>query len=218
MSTTCHFRSRLPVLWLFSLTWMAAPVQSPGAERDWQVLFDGRSLDKWEVIESGEFSQAGNVVVRDGSLVLETGKPATGVRWTGDFPTTNFELVLEGKRVAGEDFFCGLTFPVQEGSLTLILGGWGGWVVGLSCINGRYAIDNTTAQAIRFEQDRWYKFRVQVTKTHVRVWADDKQIIDLATEGQKLAASEEMKPCLPVGLATWNTTGAIRSVRYRAVK
>ena len=123
--------------------------------------------------------------------------------------------LCKGKRSAGNDFFCGVTFPVSDGSLTLILGGWGGWVVGVSCIDGRYAIDNETCQAIEFEQDRWYRIRVRVTKPAVEVWVDQKRIINLDTKDRKFAVSEEMQPCLPLGVATWNTTGAVRKIRYR---
>jgi hypothetical protein len=187
-------------------------------EADWQSLFDGKSLERWEVIEKGEFSESGNVVAKEGSLVLEAGKPATGVRLKGPFPTTDFEVALEGKRLKGGDFFCGLTFPVGDGSVSLILGGWGGWVVGLSCIDGHYAIDNNTVLGIPFERDRWYKVRVRVTKADVRVWVNDEEIIELETKGHEFAASEEMKTCLPLGLATWNTTGALRNIRYRKLK
>ena len=34
----------------------------------------------------------------------------------------------------------------------------------------------------------------------------------------ELEVSEEMEPCLPLGLATWKTTGAIRKLRYRRLE
>jgi hypothetical protein len=57
--------------------------------------------------------------------------------------------------------------------------------------------------------------RVQVVPSRVKVWVDDEELIDLPTDGLELAVSSEMKPCLPVGIATWKTTGAIRHIRFR---
>jgi hypothetical protein len=183
----------------------------------WNSLFDGKTLGRWEAAKKIDFEKGGKVHVKDRNIVIETGSPATGVRLRGKFPKTNYELALDAKRVEGSDFFCGLTFPVDDGSLTLILGGWGGWVVGLSCIDNQYAIDNETCQGVEFKNKQWYRVRVRVTKPKVEVWLDDNQIIELATEDRKLEVSLEMEPCLPVGIATWKTTGAIRNIRYRTL-
>lgn len=193
-------------------------VQQPAEaknDRPWTRLFDGKTLKDWQVLRKEDFAEGGKVRVEDGNLVVGAGKPATGVRYTKKFPNTGYELTFEGMRQEGGDFFCGLTFPVGKGSLTLILGGWGGWVCGLSCIDDRYAINNDTASGIEFKNNRWYRVRLRVTESNVSTWVDDKQIIDLDSEGYKLSVSEEMRSCLPLGIATWKTTGAIRNIRYR---
>lgn len=182
---------------------------------EWKSLFDGKQLGGWQIVTKEDFAKAGKVAVKDGSLILGEGKPATGVRLPGKFPRVNYEIVFEGQRVDGDDFFCGLSFPVGKESLTLILGGWGGWVVGLSCIDDRYAINNDTARGIEFKNGQWYRVRLRVAAGTVLVWVDGAQIIELKTEGYKLSVSDEMKPCLPLGIATWKTTGAIRNLRYR---
>jgi hypothetical protein len=48
----------------------------------------------------------------------------------------NYEIKLEAKKVTGNDFFCGMTFPVGDSFCSFIVGGWGGPVVGLSSIDG----------------------------------------------------------------------------------
>ena len=192
--------------------------QSKADSVKWQVLFDGKTLGRWEAIKKIDFEKGGKIQVKDRCLVLEPGRPATGVRLKEKFPKTSYELALDAKRVEGSDFFCGLTFPVDDGSLTLILGGWGGWVVGLSCIDNEYAINNETCQGVEFKNGQWYRVRVRVTKPKVEVWLDAKQIIDLKTEDRKLEVSLEMERCRPVGIATWKTTGAIRNIRYRVLK
>lgn len=184
----------------------------------WTRMFDGKTLGKWEILDKFDFKEHGKVAAEAGSLVLSAGQPATGIRWPGDFPKMNYELALETKRVEGGDFFCALTFPVGDKALSLIMGGWGGWVVGISCLDGYYAADNETCTAIQFENDRWYHVRVQVTQPKITVWIDDKETITLEPEGRKLSVSWEMEPCQPLGVATWYTTGALRNIQYRTLE
>jgi len=47
------------------------------------------------------------------------------------------------------------------------------------------------------------------------VWLDKEKIIDLKTANRDLTIYWEVEPCLPFGIATWRTTGAIRNVRIR---
>jgi len=75
------------------------------------------------------------VKVENGLLVLESGY-MTGIHWTNDVPKTNYELSLEARRMSGNDFFCGLTFPIAGTNVSLIVGGWGGGLVGISSIDG----------------------------------------------------------------------------------
>ena len=60
------------------------------------------------------------------------------------FPKVDYEVNLDAKRVAGNDFFCGITFPVGKRFCSLIVGGWGGATVGLSSIDGKDAAENET--------------------------------------------------------------------------
>lgn len=195
----------------------AAGSVSASEEKPWQHLFDGRSLGKWQVVDRFEFARHGKVHVDSGHLVLEAGKPATGIRWTGDLPRVNYELALEAMRVEGSDFFCGLTFPVAEGRCTLILGGWGGNVVGLSNINGAAAAENETTSGVEFQNGQWYKIRLRVTNQRIHMTLDDKVLIDLPTSNRKFSVWWEQEPVLPLGIATWSTKGALRDIRLRAL-
>lgn len=60
---------------------------------------------------------------------MEFGSDLTGVTWKGPMPRVNYEVKLEARREAGSDFFCRLTFPVNDSFCALILGEWGGTVV-----------------------------------------------------------------------------------------
>ena len=115
--------------------------------QDDKLLFDGVSLDNWQVID---FEGHGNVSIVDSCIIIGKGELISGIRWTEDFPKTNYEINLDAKRIDGSDFFCGMTFPVKESFLTLVLGGWGGSMVGLSCIDGYDAANNLTGNHIPF--------------------------------------------------------------------
>ncbi len=176
------------------------------------TLFGGEDLKGWRVCKETVFEDHGKVWVENGAVHMESGKPMTGIAWKGDFPRENYEVSLDGMRVAGNDFFCGMTFPVGEEYCTLILGGWGGMVVGLSNVDGMAAADNQTTTGKTFEEGRWYRIRLRVTPEAVGVWVDDAQIIDLDRKGHRFDIWWEQEPARPFGINTWYTHGALRSI------
>jgi 3-keto-disaccharide hydrolase len=178
----------------------------------WTSLFDGKSLGKWKVTE---FGTQGHVEVKDGQIVLGFGDGCTGVTWTADFPKVNYEISLQAMRVDGHDFFCGLTFPVDDSPCTFIVGGWGGGVVGLSSIDGEDASSNDTTKFMSFDSGRWYTIRVRVTKGRISTWIDKDQIVDQPLEGRKLSIRSEVDLSKPLGIASWKTTAALRDIRWR---
>jgi hypothetical protein len=183
-------------------------------EKAWQELFDGKTLTGWRI---SDFAAGGKVEVRDGAVQIGMGYGCTGITYDGHPPRDHYEIELEGRRVSGSDFWCGLTFPVGNDALTLVLGGWGGSLVGLSCLDGKDASENETSQIIPFDDGRWYRVRVRVAAQRLRVWLDDRNIIDLSTAGRELGIRPEVSPSVPLGIATWDTHGAIRKMRIRAL-
>jgi hypothetical protein len=192
----------------------AEPAGQPGA---WRSLFDGRSLGQWEVVGRYEFHGHGKVEVRDGRLVLAAGQPGTAVRWTGEVPKIDYELRLEAMRVEGDDFFCGLTFPVGKSFCSLILGGWDGSICGLSSIDGEPAAENATAFHLDVEKGKWYRVRLRVTRAKIEAWIEDRKAIDLPTEGTTLAIRFPEEAATPLSLATWRTSGAFRRLEIRTL-
>ncbi len=221
---------RLTVGLLLGSISLAAHAEDPPKSKtdatQWRSLFNGKDLGNWKLVKGDDFAipkdreknGSAPAVVKSGEIQLDVGDSATGIKWEGKFPKSNYEIELEAKRTAGSDFFCGLTFPVQESGLTLITGGWGGWVVGLSCLDGFYAIKNDTVVPIKFKNDQWYRIRVRVDEKAVEVWVDDKSIIYIEVDDHKLTVSEEMQPCMPLGIATWNTASSVRNLRYHELK
>ena len=202
--------------WVVLLGTLAGADQSqPGrqAEPAWQPLFDGKTLTNWQ---STKFIGEGAVKVENGQIVLEAGRNLTGITWTGpELPTTNYEIALEAMRVEGRDFFAGVTFPVADSFCSLILGGWGGTVVGLSSINGVDASENETSQSVEFEPGRWYNIRIRVTPAKIEAWLDERQIINQDLKGNKISTRIEVDPSRPFGVASWRTKSALRDLRLR---
>jgi len=187
-------------------------------EGDWRPLFDGKTLGGWGVAEENEFALHGKVTASDGAIRLATGDPMTGIAWDREFPRIDYELVLDAMREEGGDFFCGLTFPVGKSQCTLICGGWGGSVVGLSNIDDEHAAENETTQSVLFDNGEWYRIRLRVTKARIEAWIDAKEIISLATKDRKLTIWPQQEPLKPLGIATYYTTAKLRNLRYRRLE
>jgi hypothetical protein len=176
-------------------------------------LFDGKSLDGWEITN---FGGEGAVTVKDGQILLEMGNDLTGIHTRRkDIPKVNYEVTLEAMRVRGSDFFCGMTFPVKEGFLTLILGGWGGGLCGLSSIGGYDASENETSTNREFVSDKWYRIRLRVTGEQIDAWIDDENIISHTLDNRKLDTRLEVDQSKPFGFSTWRTAGALRKIELR---
>lgn len=182
------------------------------AADDWRPLFDGRGLGKWKPTA---FGGEGDVRIVDGAIRIPMGADLSGVTWQGEFPKQRYEIALQARRVEGNDFFCGLTFPVGDAHCSLILGGWGGTVVGLSSIDGRDAADNETTSTRTFEVGRWYDIVVRVTPERIECLLDGEVIVDQPLEKRRISVRDEVIPCQPLGIATYATVGEVRQIRWR---
>jgi Domain of Unknown Function (DUF1080) len=188
----------------------SAPLEGDG----WKSLFDGHSLAGWQTTE---FAGHGAVNCESGLIVIDLGDSLSGINYTnGDMPKMNYEIALDAMKITGSDFFCGLTFPVGDSWCSLILGGWGGGMVGISSIDGDDASENETSQIMRFDTNQWYRVRARVTGKKIQCWLDDKKIIDLNTTGKTIGLRfGEIEMSKPLGIATYQTTSALREIKVR---
>lgn len=176
-------------------------------------LFDGKSLDGWK---KTDFTRPGEVKVEDGAIVLGLGRPITGITSDRkDLPRTDFELSYEAIRLEGSDFFAAATFPVGAGYITLVNGGWGGNVTGLSSLDGADASENETTTFVKYRDKTWYKFRVRVTAAVVRCWIDDKLIVRVEHQDRQVRTRLEVRANEPLGFAAWESRGAVRKIEVR---
>ncbi len=195
----------------------AAPAaEEPAKDKaGWKDLFDGKTLEGWK---AADYTGGGKVHVKDGAAVMEKGAKMTGLTYArGDFPKVDYEVAFEGKKLDGDDFFCTTTFPVGNSFCSLVVGGWGGGVVGLSSLNSLDASENETSTQKEFQRDRWYRIRIRVTGDRIVAWIDDDKLVDVGTEGKRVGIRLECAACKPFGFCTWNTVGAVRHVRVRAL-
>jgi hypothetical protein len=187
----------------------AAQQAQPG---EWESLFDGKTLGKWT---KTEFGGEGDVTIENGEIVMATGNDMTGITWTGDAPKENFEIEVKARRLSGNDFFCGLTFPVGKTHCSFIAGGWAGAISGLSTLDGEDASENDTTRVRDFETARWYTVRVRVTTDRILAWIDDEVFADVKTAGRRIGIRPEVDLSRPLGVACWRTKAGLRDLRLR---
>jgi hypothetical protein len=177
---------------------------------DSTLIFNGKTLDGWEITN---FGPQGPVYVSGDAIILGMGDGCTGVTWKKEFPEMNYQVTLEAKKVEGNDFFCGITFPVGESPCTFIVGGWGGTTVGLSSINGADASENETTTLQKFEKDIWYRICLIVKPDTIKALIDDKVVVNFAIGDNRLSIRPEVELSRPFGITSWTTTAALRNIR-----
>lgn len=189
------------------------PAETPAAGPGELVLFDGRTLTGWK---ESDFAGTGPVQVKDGQILLGMGA-MTGVTWTNIalLPRMNYEIQCEAMRVEGSDFFCGLTFMVGTNPCSLIIGGWGGGLVGLSSLDGDDASSNETTKHMSFDNGKWYAVRLRVMPNKIQAWINNDKVVDVDTTDRKISTRYEVEPSIPLGFSTWSTTGALRNIRLK---
>jgi len=173
------------------------------------LLFDGKTLGQWKITD---FGGHGKVHIAAGNLVIESGTDLSGVNWSGKLLRENYEVSLEAKRAGGSDFFCGLTFPIGKAHASLIVGGWGGGIVGISSIDSADASENQTSSYHDFKTGQWYPIRVRVTAKKLAAWIGKEQVVDVDREDHRFSTRFEVEPSQPLGIATWQTTAHIRHI------
>lgn len=190
----------------------AAPAAKSKSAEGWLPLFPAEGLEDWELTDFGSQGE----VKRDGELVvLEKGNPLTGINYKRKFPKDGYEIEFSANRLEGNDFMCGLTFPVADEFCSFIGGGWGGGVVGLSSVDGYDAAENATSMYRSFDNNQWYKFRLRVDAKHITGWIDDKEVLQQERDGHKFSTRIEVYASRPLGLCAFSSKVALRDLRWR---
>jgi hypothetical protein len=178
-------------------------------------LFDGKHFGFWS---KTAFKNSGDVEIKNSCIVLSTGRPMTGITWKGSVVRMNYEINLDAMRIEGNDFFCGLTFPVGLETCSFIVGGWDGQTVGLSSIDHYDAHQNITTDYMNFESNYWYHIKLRVTMEKIEAWIDERKIVNFFTTGHYLSIRDEVCLSKPLGIATYWTTAALKNITITAFK
>lgn len=175
-------------------------------------MFDGQSLAGWK---EAPFTGRGEVRVQNGMIRIGKGD-MTGIAWGGDFPRSGYEIRFEAARLEGNDFFAGITFPVNDSFCFWVNGGWDGTVVGLSSLDGNDASENDTSAVRDFVEGRWYAFRLLVTESRIQAWIDRTVVIDVDITHRRVGLRfDETDLCKPLGFASYATVAGLRKIEYR---
>ena len=183
-----------------------------------------------------QFGGEGDVTIKGGVIKMEYGDPITGIRWEGPFegdkeksdenktadnpkaqslPRDNYEIRWECRRDRGYDFMCAFTFPVADKHASLVMGGWGGGITGISSIDGQDASDNDTTMFLAFDNDKWYGARVRVDQEEITVWVDGTELFAQPRKDYDFDIRFEMDPCTPMGIANFECDSQIRNIQIR---
>jgi hypothetical protein len=215
MSYIYPFYFSLTSILVFAVCLSAQPPVQTDAKMQELTLFNGTSLDNWS---KTDYAGKGEIFIDNNqTLVMEMGATLSGIHWTGDdLPVENYEISLQARRTMGSDFFCGLTFPYKDSHATLILGGWGGSLIGISSIDDFDASENETGDAYIFEEKEWYDIRLLVMETKLKVFINGETVIDADVAGKKVAMRVgEIEMSVPLGITTYGTTGEFKNIVLR---
>ena len=170
-------------------------------------LFNGKDLSGWK----NAYSDAGGGAVKalsNGVVECGIGDPLSGLVYTNTPPTMNYELSLEGMRTEGSDFFIALTIPVTTNCCTVVIGGWGGSLCGISSVDYLDASENQWSESKNLENNRWYRLRVRVTPGVLQVFLNDTLYGARVEYGESSRLSlrfGDIDKTKPLGLATYCT-------------
>lgn len=193
----------------------STPAASDSAA-DRTLFWSGESIRDWTVTDFG--TQRAVSAVEQG-WQLAAGYPLTGVHSTArQWPVSDYEIEFEFRRIDGHDFPCCLTFPVDQSHVSLVIGGWGGTLCGLSCIAGQDASHNETQSHITLNDAQWYRTRVRVTADRIQAWLDDQVLVDQKTEGLELSVRNEVRLSRPLGICSFETTAQFRNFKIFSLR
>ena len=192
-------------------TWLAAACTTSTTEPFVEV-------DLAQSLRPFVFGGDGAMRATPDELVLEPGAPLTGGTFAVDLPRDAYEVAFRAARLSGIDFFCGLTFPTLRGELTLVLGGWGGTVCGLSNLDGQDASSNDTRTLRHFKNGLDVAVRVRVAGDDVRVFVDGQPFLAASLRDREVSVRAEVEPCRPFGFCSYLTTARIADLRWRPIR
>jgi len=177
-------------------------------------LFSGTARQGWQPIAF--YTPSTFTVLPSNTIACARGKPLSGIVYTNAVPTMNYEVTLEAMRVEGSDFFVGLTLPIGKSFFTVIVGGWGGTLCGISSFDYDDASQNPWSESVALENNRWYTLRVRITPGVLQVFLNDtlyRARVEFDDAARFSLRPGEIEKSKPFGLTTYETAAHWRNLR-----
>lgn len=201
----------------------AVPITKGRAPVDDDLFFVLPMADgTWTYVD---FGSNGGVELEKDTLVIHQGERLEGVKYAGKpedilgASLDRYEIKLEVQRTGGHDILLGLTFPVgAKESSSLVLGGWGGSVCGISSVDDKDASGNEWKSIRNFEDGKWYAVTLRVDASQVRATLDGKELFSVPRAGHAFGLRAEVEPTAPFGFFTFGTSAKIRNIAVRELK
>jgi len=90
--------------------------------------------------------------------------------------------------------------------------------VGISSLDHMDASENETTHYKSFEQNRWYRIRLRITERRIEAWIDQEKVVNVDTTERRISLRPgDIELSKPFGIASWQTTAALREIRIRRV-
>lgn len=181
----------------------------------WIKLFDGKTLDNWIPLEKTDYNMDSRAEVTNSYIRLAKGVPYSAIIIDAKFPKTNYEIKLRAQRLERDDIFCGILFPVKDSYCSAVFGGWGNWIVGLSCVDEMFADENSAGDTMHFTNNEWYEIRMRVTDKAITAWVHDTQVIHQDLEDHRISPYPGLEMFGPFAFFTYDTAAAYDSIEFR---
>jgi len=118
-------------------------------------------------------------------------------------------------RTKGAQNGCILTVPVGDSYASLIVGGWGGSLCGISSIDDKDAARNDTRTIRAFKTEKWYHIRFRIYADRLQAWIDKEKIVDVSIAGHKVSLRAEVLPSRPLGISAYQTSAGLKNIQMR---
>jgi Domain of Unknown Function (DUF1080) len=203
-----------------TLSFMLILLSALALQAEPRALFNGKDLSGWkraEIWGNGTVEARSNGVVSCG-----IGKPLSGIAYTNSFPTMSYEVKMDAMRKEGGDFFVAMTLPIETNACTIVIGGWGGGLCGISSIEYMDASENPYSSGLALTNNVWYTLRVRVTPGLLEVFLNDTLYTAKVTFEKSslftLRSGSDIDKTLPFGLATYETHALWRNLTVSTIK
>jgi len=201
------------------LSLMFLLVSAFSAQAETRALFNGKDLSGWKLADI--WGNGKVEVLSNGVVSCDIGKPLSGIAYTNPFPTMSYEVKVEAMRKAGSDFLIALTLPVESNACTVVIGGWGGGLCGISSIDFMDAAENSYSSGVALTNNIWYTLRVRVTPGLLEVALNDTlytaKVPFEKSSRFSLRSGSDIDKTLPFGLATFETHALWRNLTVSEV-